>query len=460
MNRVRIASALAAASSLWGCAEHPVSTIGDAFDRWHDEQSQPLGTNRVDVLWVVDSSSSMVDEQNLIGQEFDGFIERLSQLGADVHLAAVSTDSEGGGVFSRAPGRVLAQNCRSAPPELQSCTPSPDGIIRSTDFFSSDVGAATPEQVEAMASAFKCVAQTGDCGSSIETGLDVMRDALDPAGAGGVQNAGFLRDDAYLVVIFLSDEDDCSGDGVATSDVACYSAGRNLTPIDNYLDTLIRAKARPGQDVTDPAERESILQRIFVAGIIGPDAGPLPVDGRDNPVACIQERPSEGSGEGPTVSRGYDGKRYRELIAAFGNRGIEQNICAGNYSGALQSIGDVIARNLNLHCLADPPLTCERDSDCPSGEACINPGADTIRPKVCSGFELAVSLAAPGEATYSTLVSPGPAELFEDESASIPPVRSPRNPVVRGLCEFLRSGGDVGIAPTCRESDYPTSHGA
>ena len=49
--------------------------------------------------------------------------------------------------------------------------------------------------------------------ANIEQGLKAAWLALDPDGPNAVQVEGFLRDDAYLVIVFISDEDDCSIDG-------------------------------------------------------------------------------------------------------------------------------------------------------------------------------------------------------------------------------------------------------
>jgi len=48
--------------------------------------------------------------------------------------------------------------------------------------------------------------------ANLEQGLRAAWLALDPQGPNSVQVEGFLRDDAYLVVVFVSDEDDCSID--------------------------------------------------------------------------------------------------------------------------------------------------------------------------------------------------------------------------------------------------------
>ena len=117
----------------FSCAEHPVTPLSEAFDRWHIEESQPLGTNRVDVLWVVDNSSSMLDEQAQLGREFASFVDALSLLGADVHLAAVSTDISEGGTFRRGPGDVIAKGCFSPPDDLATCGQR-DPVLRTSDY--------------------------------------------------------------------------------------------------------------------------------------------------------------------------------------------------------------------------------------------------------------------------------------------------------------------------------------
>jgi len=62
---------------------------------------------------------------------------------------------------------------------------------------------------------FPCIATVGADQSftaNLESGLKTAWMALDPAGLNSEQSAGFLRDDAYLIIVFVSDEDDCSID--------------------------------------------------------------------------------------------------------------------------------------------------------------------------------------------------------------------------------------------------------
>jgi len=76
---------------------------------------------------------------------------------------------------------------------------------------------------------FKCLAlvpvdQTMN--TNIEQGLKAAWLSLNPAGPNGEQVKSFLRDDAYLVVVFVTDEDDCSVDpDFSSPSFACEDDG-------------------------------------------------------------------------------------------------------------------------------------------------------------------------------------------------------------------------------------------
>jgi len=62
---------------------------------------------------------------------------------------------------------------------------------------------------------FPCIATVGASQNqyvNLESGLKTAWMALDPNGLRAEQSKGFLREDAYLVVVFVTDEDDCSID--------------------------------------------------------------------------------------------------------------------------------------------------------------------------------------------------------------------------------------------------------
>lgn len=155
--------------------------------------------DRIDVLWIIDDSGSMAPRQENLGRSFDAFIAEFTRNAVDYRLAVTTTD-----VFKEA-GRFVG-----APAILGPRTP---GLI---DAFAANV-------------------RVGVSGSPYEAGMDAARLALDrqrianeaslaackaacidAACRLGCEAAElpFLRTDAYLYLVFVSDEDDTSSRGV------------------------------------------------------------------------------------------------------------------------------------------------------------------------------------------------------------------------------------------------------
>ncbi|MBT3217832.1 MAG: VWA domain-containing protein [Proteobacteria bacterium] len=131
----------------------------------------------VDILFVIDNSCSMEDEQMKLAQNFPAFVNYFIDSGLDWHIGVVSTDME----------RSNHQG------KLQS-----GGGYRYID-----------ESVADPVSAFQSMAKMGINGSSAESGRAAAYTALELRKDG--YNAGFSRDDAALSVVVISDEDDYSG---------------------------------------------------------------------------------------------------------------------------------------------------------------------------------------------------------------------------------------------------------
>jgi len=130
---------------------------------------------KVDVLWVVDNSGSMHEEQEALAANFSGFIGWAQTLGVDYHIGVTSTDMDAETHSGRLQGTI-----RVIDPQ----TPNP------TEVFGDNV-------------------RLGTEGSYNEMGLAASHAALSPPLINGY-NAGFLREDAKLTVIYVSDEEDQS----------------------------------------------------------------------------------------------------------------------------------------------------------------------------------------------------------------------------------------------------------
>ncbi|MEZ4317725.1 MAG: hypothetical protein R3F61_09475 [Myxococcota bacterium] len=133
----------------------------------------------VDVLFVVDNSSSMGDEQNALQTNFPPFIEYFVNSGLDYHIGMVSTDVQ----REDHTGKLrMFQDYRF----IDNDTPDPVGIFQGM------------------------VGTLGVLSGSVESGRAAAYYALELR-VDTPRNEGFLRDEAELHLIFISDADDQSG---------------------------------------------------------------------------------------------------------------------------------------------------------------------------------------------------------------------------------------------------------
>lgn len=182
-------------------------------------------SNQVDILWVIDNSTSMINEQEAVALGAEDFIANLETTEMDFHLGVISTDVE----RTNPTAGVLLGN----PQVLSAETPG-------------------------YADAFRTRVQLGNDGTDQESGLEAAVMAITAPNSVAV-NAGFIRDGAMLSVIILSDENDCSDYGAlgsAATGEDCYTRPDELTPVPDLVRDLVDAK---GSD------------KVVLSGIIGPE---------------------------------------------------------------------------------------------------------------------------------------------------------------------------------------------
>ncbi|HJL39673.1 MAG TPA: hypothetical protein RMG48_00060 [Myxococcales bacterium LLY-WYZ-16_1] len=220
------------------------------------DELQQAAAARVDILWVVDNSQTMLDEQTLLAENFDRFISNLifcqgtgfeedrcdletatcqrSGLPCqppDYHVGVVSTDPRDEGRLRAigvcapdvgvppANGRV--RYCSDRP---NACAPDPDdpesdpenGIcdrvtapLRFVTPATPRGGAAFSELVRVRLAAGAATGERGIQAASQAVGRGFRNEGGDPVPVPAPEeNDGFLRDDASLFVIFVSDEED------------------------------------------------------------------------------------------------------------------------------------------------------------------------------------------------------------------------------------------------------------
>jgi hypothetical protein len=221
---------------------HLGATVVDEF--------MQLGNNATDILFVVDASGSMGEEQSSLAVNFASFLQIIEALDVDYHLAVTSTD---------------VSQCAQFAGSVPIITPS------------------TPDP----ASTFSANVNLGVGQSGIEQGLHCAYLALQDAVNGVGVNGGFLRDDAGLRIIFVSDEQEQSGSIMSWSTI-------------DYVDWFQSLKANP--------------EHVVLSDITGGMAG------------C--------SGTGGSASTGSE-----YVLATQMTGGISASICDSNWVSTLSALG-------------------------------------------------------------------------------------------------------------------------
>ncbi len=138
-------------------------------------------TKKLDILWVMDSSGSMGDDQDSLGRNFDAFINEFINRDVDFKMGITTTDDR-----SNRQGVMVT----GSDSKLTSAKAKQDPLQ-----FMSD---------------FKNLIKVGTSGSGNEQGLagaSVFKDRY---------SSSFFREDAYLAVVIISDEEDSSPNSVAS----------------------------------------------------------------------------------------------------------------------------------------------------------------------------------------------------------------------------------------------------
>ena len=121
--------------------------------------------NKADILFVVDNSCSMSEEQTDLSDNAEDFVDTLVGSGTDFQISVITTDS-------------------------------PDPVTSIITEGAYDAGKALADAVV-----------VGTSGSPTEKGQEMSLEALRPSGPLG---RGFVREDATLSIVIISDEDDYS----------------------------------------------------------------------------------------------------------------------------------------------------------------------------------------------------------------------------------------------------------
>ncbi len=353
----------------YGFEEVPRSIIKEK--RW----SQTIQVSAsADILFVVDNSGSMAGEQQQLGISFEAFTAVLDEkFGGDYHIGVITTGMESQicpkcseiswagscindtGENGRLQNELGYISQPGDPPDFEFISDPTCRIVTSDNkdcFYNPTLNSGTG------------TALVGVLGCGLERGLAAIRPAL--GNLRDTHNKGFIRDDATLAVVIISDEDDCGEVGdIWESSVdmgrVCYFASKGvdpdgetsypgdpdpnrkyeLEPVETYRDFLLDVKnGRDGMvkfaaivGVNDVDHNGKITSEDMAATTIEyqPDRNPVP--------ACTT----------PDCQGKYcdadPGTRYIEMARLFGigQNGFVDTICQPNFSGTMEALGNFVA---------------------------------------------------------------------------------------------------------------------
>ena len=210
----------------------------------------PLGCEKVDFLFVVDNSSSMDDDQANLIDNFPTFAAGIESSLAhveDIHVGVVTTDEYD----------ALPQGCR----ELGALVTQTGGTASSMSECGPFVqGQPYMTAEDDLAAGFACAARVGVDGLAREQPIEAMLAAArgEHDGPGGC-NDGFIRDDALLVVVLITDETDGPNDHEAQASPGTPAEWRDeLVQIKGHLHNTAIVSLVKGVDLgCPPLEGES-----------------------------------------------------------------------------------------------------------------------------------------------------------------------------------------------------------
>lgn len=315
--------------------------------------------SKVDLLAVVDDSGSMAQEQELLRQALPRMTEAL-----------LSGDLDGDGIQDVPAVESLHVAVASTGVSIDAVVPRCSADEDDGAFLNNGCGGEPfvhwdgTSSVEYVHEAMSCRVALGTDGCGFEQPFEAALMGLTPStsdveffggtGIGDGVNAGFVRDNATLAVLLLTDEDDCS-----TSDQelfnptsSVYTSDLNLRcseysdeavfPVARYVDGLLALKERAGDIVfgaitgtpedSDGLSPAEVLADPRMDEVPDPESPSLltPVCASENGVAFPGVR---------NVTLAQD-------LQGIGAHGVVGSICAGDLGPMMGRFGRAVGASL------------------------------------------------------------------------------------------------------------------
>ena len=386
--KLLLVAALATVVGVTGCLDRELRPLNPCTISGVAESVKVDNIENVDLLFMVDNSNSMSEEQVALSNELPRLVRVLASGDADedgtqdfppvrsLQIGVVSSDMGTGGFLVptcsessfgddgvlRTEGNVARPGCMATYPSFLSFRPADGG---DPSAFASDV---------------TCVAAMGTNGCGFEQQLESILKAVTPStssitfGMGTVghadgANAGFIRDNSLLTIINVTDEDDCSAadpdlfnpsSTAYTGDLnlRCFQYPEAVHPVERFVNGLLATRTDPdllvyaaitgippevNPDPDAATDYASILGHPMMQEMIDPS---MPT--RLAP-SCVF--PSPGGGPNQVAFPPRRIVTVAQQLEGDGANAVVQTLCQESFTGALQAVINKIADVLGGTCL-------------------------------------------------------------------------------------------------------------
>ena len=469
MRPTALVSVLASALVSTACLDHPLKPVELQKDSVGDEKVQLTINKDVDILFVIDNSGSMGEEQANLAANFGAFIERLEDPLVEANYRIGVTTSDNGnewcpsGTYTPEAGNLVLSSCKdrlnefispsgedvqdlacndicdldSGDLEISPTTTQFDPTPKPRPWLENLEGSKNIPEGVTTVEAFQCFGPQGVRGCGFESQLESMYLALHRAQTEDEDSYGFVRSNAILAVVFVTDEADCSynkdwaevfsqdGDRTFWSDPSanaptsalCWNAGVQCSGDPSNYDSCVAVNKDVDGNVGVPDD-EAVLHPMnryiglldglelekqkldssqeIIVGLIGgvslgdnqPHYGDIgAIDGKwqgDYGIGPGCEAPNPNDPNSPI--RAVPPVRLAELTDAF-SPGNMFSICDDDYRPALDAIADAITQQIRPACYTKCVEDLDEATELVEPECLVEedpPGPDnTVRVEEC-----------------------------------------------------------------------------
>jgi hypothetical protein len=368
MRALLLSVALALPIAGCGAKDHP-SGPPCLTTSFHVRRTSAI-SDAVDILVVRDTARGSADEQDALAASVPGLLRELTDPAdhnadgqpdwapvGDVHLAVISMDMGTEGLA------------------VTGCEPrdgGDDGVFFTDGCFGPGptyLSFQEGDDIEAFAEQCGCRLNADEEGCGFRRPFDASLRALVDHAEG--PNDGFLRDNSLLLVLFVTDRDDCSVRADLPDARSLYDVGAPLGPLNlrcaTHEATHLAAVEAVARELV--ALRAATPERLVVAALTGAplDSSCAFEDGGPEGFACLLADPAmqtvvDESGEhlvpsceGPSGDAAVPPRRIVGLlqqVSAAGAGTVLRSSCAASFDDAMVGLAETLQPRVSPSCLS------------------------------------------------------------------------------------------------------------